>query len=291
MTVLKRSHLLNRKTTTAMGWITSHIVLIAGSLLIMVPIFWMITSSLKSEAELYIFPPKWLPDPPLWRNYIDSMVIYPFARYFLNTTVITALSILGTLISCTLAAFGFSHFRFPGRDAVFITLLATMMLPGTVTLAPIYILSFKLGWIDTYYPLTVPNFFGDAFYIFLLRQFFVGIPSELKDSARIDGCNSLDILWRIILPLSTPALATVAIFRFMDSWNDFIGPLIYINSSLKRTVAIALALFQNSSQHGPPPNLNLLMAVSFVSLVPCVLLFFFAQRWFIQGIVFKGLKG
>ncbi len=282
---------LNRNMMALIGRITSHTVLLFGAFLIMIPFFWMVTSSLKVESDLYIFPPKWIPNPPQWHNYIDALTVYPFGLYFWNTTFVTSFNILGTLLSCALAAYGFSGFRFPGRDWLFIVLLATMMLPATVTLVPVYILFHRLGWLDTFRPLIVPSFLGDAFYIFLLRQFFVGIPSELKDAAKIDGCNSLGIWWRIVLPLSMPALVTVAIFRFMDSWNDFMGPLIYINASTKRTVALALALFQGTHAKGPPPDLHLLMAVSFVSLVPCLLLFFFAQRLFIQGIVFKGVKG
>ncbi len=288
---LTRPWVLRRRTMALLGELASHIVLVAGAAMIMIPFFWMITSSLKTEAELYIFPPKWIPNPPQWGNYLRALTIYPFGLYYLNTTVITTLNILGTVLSCALAAYGFSCFKFRGRDAVFIALLATMMLPGTVTLVPVYILFHRLGWIDSYWPLVVPLFFGDAFYIFLLRQFFAGIPPDLRDAAKIDGATSFGIWWRVMLPLSTPALATVAIFRFMDSWNDFMGPLIYVNSSNKRTVALALALFQGTHAKGPPPHLELLMAVSFVSLVPCLLLFFFAQRLFIQGVVFKGVKG
>ncbi len=282
---------LRRRTLALLGELASHVALLAGAAMILIPFFWMITSSLKTEAELYTFPPKWIPDPPQWGNYLRALTIYPFGLYYCNTTVITTLSILGTVVSCALAAYGFSCFRFRGRDAVFVALLATMMLPGTVTLVPVYILFHRLDWIDSYWPLVVPLFFGDAFYIFLLRQFFAGIPPDLRDAAKIDGATSFGIWWRVMLPLSTPALATVAIFRFMDSWNDFMGPLIYINSSNKRTVALALALFQGTHAKGPPPHLELLMAVSFVSLVPCLLLFFLAQRLFIQGVVFKGVKG
>jgi ABC-type glycerol-3-phosphate transport system permease component len=275
--------------TRLVGKIVTYLILIFGLLVIMTPFFWMISTSLKKQWDVYQFPPVWIPDPPQWQNYVQALSVYPFHLYVLNTLRIVVLTGLGTVLSCSLAAYGFSRLRAPGRDVIFIILLSTMMLPYTVTMIPVFMAFNALKWVDTFKPLIVPSFFGNVFYIFLLRQFFLTIPRELEYAARIDGCNSWMIFWRIILPLSTPALATVAIFQFMDSWNDFLGPLIYLSDETHRTVALALAYFQGSARIGP--QMHLMMAVGFVALIPPLLLFFFAQRLFIQGIVFSGVKG
>jgi ABC-type glycerol-3-phosphate transport system permease component len=264
-------------------------LLICGGIVIMFPFFWMISTSLKKQWDVYQFPPVWIPNPPQWINYAQALSVYPFHLYVLNTLRIVVLTCFGTVLSCSLAAYGFSRLRAPGRDLLFVIFLSTMMLPYTVTMIPLFQVFNSLDWVDTIKPLVVPSFFGNIFYIFLLRQFFLTIPRELEDSARIDGCNSLMIYWRIILPLSVPALATVTIFSFMDSWNDFLGPLIYLSDESHRTVALALAYFQGSARIGP--QMHLMMAVAFVALIPPLLLFFFAQKLFIQGIVFSGVKG
>jgi ABC-type glycerol-3-phosphate transport system permease component len=267
----------------------AYLLLTAGAAVIMIPFFWMISTSLKKQWDVYQFPPVWIPIPAQWTNYKQALTTYPFGRYLLNTLTIVASVNLGTLLSCSLAAYGFSRLRAPGRDILFVLLLCTMMLPYTVTMIPVFMLFNRLGWVDTFKPLIVPAFFGNVFYIFLLRQFFLTIPRELEDAARIDGCNPFQSYWRIVLPLSKPALATVAIFTFMDSWNDFLGPLIYLSDESRRTLALALAYFQGSARVGP--QMHLMMAVAFVVLIPPLLLFFFAQRLFIQGIVFTGVKG
>jgi len=255
----------------------------------MTPFFWMISTSLKKQWDVYQFPPVWIPSPPQWQNYSQALTVYPFQTYLLNTLTIVLFTVTGTLLSCSLAAYGFARLRAPGRDVIFVVLLGTMMLLYTVTMIPVFMLFNRLHWVDTFKPLIVPSFFGSAFYIFLLRQFFLSIPRELEDAARIDGCSPLMSYWRIVLPLSKPALATVAIFTFMDSWNDFLGPLIYLSDESHRTLALALAYFQGSARIGP--QMHLMMAVAFVILIPPLLLFFFAQRLFIQGIVFTGVKG
>jgi multiple sugar transport system permease protein/sn-glycerol 3-phosphate transport system permease protein len=280
---------LGQERQRALTHAFAYVLLTAGAIIIMIPFFWMISTSLKKQWDVYQFPPVWIPTPPQWENYAQALTSYPFTLYLLNTLRVVIFANLGTLFSCSLAAYGFSRLRAPGRDAIFIVLLATMMLPYTVTMIPIFMVFNKLHWVDTFKPLIVPAFFGNAFYIFLLRQFFFTIPRELEDASRIDGCNPFQTFWKIILPLAKPALATVAIFQFMDSWNDFLGPLIYLSDESNRTLALALAYFKGSARIGP--QMHLMMAVAFVVLIPPLLLFFFAQRLFIQGIVFTGVKG
>jgi multiple sugar transport system permease protein len=204
-----------------------------------------------------------------------------------NTVWITALSMFGTLLSCSWVVYGFARFRFPGRDFFFLLLLATMMLPAHVTLIPLFILFREFNWLNTYLPLIVPAFFGNAFFIFLLRQFFMTIPTELDDAAKIDGCSYVGIWWRILLPLTKPALATVAIFSFIGNWNEFLLPLIYLNDESKFTLTLGLATFRGlyHTQWG------YLMAASVTVLLPCLVVFFLAQRSFVEGITFSGLQG
>jgi len=280
---------LGRTATRLITRLGTYILLVSGGIVILIPFFWMISTSLKKQWDVYQFPPVWIPNPPQWQNYVQALTVYPFYLYLLNTLTVVAFTCLGTLLSCSLAAYGFSRLRAPGRDVLFIVLLGTMMLPYTVTMIPVFMLFNSLHWVDTFKPLIVPSFFGNVFYIFLLRQFFLTIPRELEDAARIDGCNPLMSYWGIVLPLSKPALATVTIFQFMDSWNDFLGPLIYLSDESHRTLVLALAYFQGSARIGP--QMHLMMAVAFVVLIPPLLLFFFAQRLFIQGIVFTGVKG
>lgn len=229
---------------------------------------------------------------PKWSNYSDALRFLPPETHYglvflVNTLEITALSILGTLFSASTVAYGFARLRFPGRDALFLVVLGTMMLPSAVTMMPVFLIFRWLGWIDTLQPLWVPAFFGSAFYIFLLRQFFLGIPTELEDAAKMDGCSFFTIYWRIMLPLLKPALAAITIMTFMGSWNDFRGPLIYISSPAHETLAYALQLFQNA--HGGEPGM--MMAASTMVMVPVLLLFFFTQRYFIQGVTLTGIKG
>ena len=229
---------------------------------------------------------------PVWKNYPDALKFLPpetnhGMTFLSNTLQVTFLSILGTLLGSSMVAFGFARLKFPGRDALFIVLLATMMLPQAVTMMPVFLIFRWLGWIDTLKPLWVPSFFGAAFNIFLLRQFFLGIPTELEDAAKIDGCSYLGIFWRIMLPQIKPALAALTIMAFMGAWNDFRNPLIYISSPEKETLAYALQLYQTS--HGGEPGL--MMAASTLVMLPVLALFFFTQRYFIQGITLTGIKG
>ncbi|MCL5036267.1 MAG: carbohydrate ABC transporter permease [Chloroflexi bacterium] len=272
------------KITTAVV----YIVLSAGAIIFLIPFIWMLSTSFKSLEEVWVIPPKWIPDPILWKNYIDALTVMPFLKYTVNTLIITVGTIIGTLFSASLVAYGFSRLRFPGRDVLFVLLLATMMIPGQVTLIPQFILFKYMGWIDTFWPLIIPNFFAvNAFAVFLLRQFFMSIPIELDEAATLDGCSPLTIYWKIILPLSKPALGTLAIFVFMFCWNDFLGPLIYINSMDKRTIALGLNSFLG--MYGG--DWNLMMAASVIFLLPCLVIFFLAQKAFVQGIVVGGIKG
>ncbi len=289
MMLTLRTVRLGRKRARILGNILAYALLVAGGAMIMLPFFWMVSTSLKKQWDVYIFPPVWIPNPPQWQNYVQALSVYPFHLYLFNTLRITVLTVFGATLSSALAAYGFARLRAPGKDLIFMALLGTMMLPYAVTMVPIFMLFNALGWVNSFKPLIVPAFFGNVFYIFLLRQFFLTIPRELEQAARIDGCGSFMIFWRIILPLSVPALATVAIFEFMNAWNDFLGPLIYLADESKRTVALALAFYQGSARIGP--QMHLMMAVAFVVLVPELVLFFLAQRLFIQGIVFTGVKG
>jgi ABC-type glycerol-3-phosphate transport system permease component len=248
----------------------------------------MLSTALKEDSEVYLFPPEWIPKRIYPNNFIRALTFLPFGRYFINTSVITFLSVIGQLISSSLVAFGFARLKARGKDLLFMLVLSTMMIPSQITMIPIFVLFKLLNWVDSFKPLIIPNFFGGAFFIFLLRQFYMTIPIELDDAAKIDGCSYFGIYTRIILPLTKPALATVAIFTFMWNWNDFMGPLIYLNSREKLTLSLALSRF--TGMYGMTAW-NLLMAASIVVALPCFILFFFAQKYFIQGIVITGLKG
>ena len=263
------------------------VLLFGGALIFLVPLVWMISSSLKPDYQIFAMPPELIPKPPRWQNYSEALTYVPFDRYAVNSLIISTLTIIGHLLSCTVIAYGFARLRAPGKDFLFVLVLATMMLPYPVTMVPLYMLFNWLGWINTFLPLTVPAFFGSAFYIFLLRQFFLTIPSDLENAAIIDGANILQILWYVMLPLSKPALATVAIFTFQNAWNDFLPPLIYLHDQSLYTVTLGLNFFRATYTI----NWAYLMAASLVTMLPVLLVFFLAQRLFIEGITFSGLKG
>ena len=264
-----------------------YLLLLAGSVVFLLPFYWMVISSLKPSYAVLDFPPSWLPIPPRWANFPEALTYVPFARYTLNTLIITVFSVIGNLLSASLVAYGFARLRAPGKNALFLILLATMMLPYPVTMVPVFVIFSKLGWVNTFKPLIVPTFLGTPFYIFLLRQFFLTLPVELEDAARIDGANTPQILGYIILPLALPAMATVAIFTFQGTWNDFLGPLIYLNDQTHYTITLGLSFFRSTYQ----TNWAYLMAASLVTMLPVVILFFFAQRLFIEGITLTGVKG
>ena len=257
------------------------------AVLFLVPFLWMISSSLKSNYQIFEVPPRWLPNPPQWDNYRNALTSLPFDRYMVNTAIISGLTIVGHLFSCTVIAYAFARLRAPGKDVLFVIMLATMMLPYPVTMVPLYVLFKQLGWINTFLPLTAPAFTGSPFYIFLLRQFFLTIPRDFEDAAHIDGANTLQILWRVMLPLSLPALATVAIFTFQASWNDFLGPLIYLQKPDLYTVTLGLQFFRSTYT----TNWAYLMAASLTTALPVIVVFFLAQRYYVEGITLSGIKG
>lgn len=264
-----------------------YLLLLGGSVLFLTPLLWSASTSLKTDDQIFTEDMKWIPDPVAWGNYAKAITTIPFFTYLKNSVTITLLAILGTVISSTLVAYAFGCLDWPGRDTLFIVLLATMMLPPQVTMIPIFVLFCKLGWIDTYKPLIVPCFVGgNAFFIFLLRQFFKTLPKDLFDAARMDGCSTLGIYWRIVLPLSGPAVTTVVIFTLNMAWNDFLGPLIYLNSEEKKTLALGLQSFTTQFS----TEWSQLMAVSTIMVIPILIVFFVGQRYFIQGITLTGLK-
>jgi len=258
-----------------------------GAVLLLIPFVWMITSSLKTDKALFETPFWSIPSPVQWGNYARAFQSLPILLYARNTLIITALCIVGYMTSGSLVAYAFSRVRWPGRDIWFVVLLGTMMLPLQVTIVPLFVIFRKLHWIDTYYPLVVPAYLtGWPFFIFLLRQFFLSIPQDLSEAARVDGAGHFLIYRTIILPLSKPALATVAIFAFLGHWNDFFGPLIYLSDDSKFTLALGLMSFL--SKH--PNEWSLLMAVSVMMLLPTLVVFFFCQRYFVEGITLTGTK-
>ncbi|RIK46008.1 MAG: sugar ABC transporter ATP-binding protein [Chloroflexi bacterium] len=276
-----------RRGQALINAIIAYILLVAGAVIILIPFFWMVSTALKPNYQVFMFPPQWIPNPIQWDNFRLAVTTLPFHIYFKNTMTIEVGVILGTLISCTVVAYGFARLDAPGKHFWFIVLLSTMMLPGVVTLIPQYILFSKLGWVNTLLPLIVPAWFGSAFNIFLLRQFFMTIPVDLEEAARIDGAVIWQILFYIMIPLAQPALATITIFTFMGVWNDFLGPLIYLNRPETYTMALGLNFFKGQYTS----DWNLLMAGSLVMMAPLLILFFVAQRAFIEGITLTGMKG
>jgi multiple sugar transport system permease protein len=324
-------------------------LLFTGSLLVMLPLFWMVTTALKTNDASTAFPPQWIPhdvqkaeidgksyflyhipvegeqvtwallrkqpgnmaifmNPAVpdqqvtvslndavqyqviklhWENFPEAMTKVPFIRYLQNTLLVVLTTTFGVLVSCVVVAYGFSRFRGPGINILFLVLLSTIMLPPQVTLIPQFVLFQKMGWYDTFYPLIVPTFFANAWNVFLLRQFFMSIPIELDEAAKIDGASPIGILWHILLPQAWPAVATVAIFHFLYSWNDFFGPLIYLQSQKNFTVALGLQSFNAMYSR----QTTYMMAAATVTMLPCLMLFFIAQKLFIQGVVISGIKG
>ncbi|MGX7594628.1 carbohydrate ABC transporter permease [Planococcus plakortidis] len=258
----------------------NFVLLAAGSLMILSPLWWMFSTSLKTMAEVMSFPPTFFPESWNWSNYIRTWEAAPFTQYTINTLVITTLVVIGNVLSNSFIAYGFAKIPFRGRNVLFAIVLATMMIPGFVTLIPQYVLFAKLGWVNTYYPLIVPAFFGSAFNIFLLRQFYMTIPNELIEAAKMEGASHFYIWRKIGLPLTKPAIATVAIFSFNGAWNDFLGPLLYLNDENLYTLQIGLQVFKGQLN----TQWNYLMAGSLLVLLPVIVIFFFFQKYFIQGI-------
>lgn len=265
----------------------THLALIPAALIFMLPFLWMLSTSLKSDAQLYAYPPVWIPNPIQWQNYPDAVNYITFFLYLRNTLIIAFAATIGALISCSLVAYSLARIPWPGRNILFIVTVATLMLPFQVTLIPLFLVFKNLGWVGDFRPLIIPHFFGTALYIFLLRQFFMTIPMELSEAARIDGASEFRIYWSVILPLAKPALATVAIFEFIARWRDYLGPLIYLSD--QRLYTLSLGIYEYRSQYGA--EWGLLMAASVLITLPIILLFFFLQRTFVQGIALTGIKG
>jgi multiple sugar transport system permease protein len=272
------------------GRVLLYIALAAGAAMTLLPFVWLVRSALMQDAQMFVSPPQWIPDPFQWSNFTEALTAQPFGRYFLNTVVIAVISVLGTVLTCSIAAFSFSRLRWRGRNVVFAMLLSGVMLPYAVTLIPTFVMWQELGALNTIAPLTVPSWFagagGGVLNVFLLRQFFLTIPFELDEAAYIDGASPWRVFWMVVMPLSKPAIVVVTIFTFVGTWNDFLGPLLYLNDEEKYTLSIGLASFQSIyiTQWG------YLMAASAAVIAPIIALFFFLQRYFIEGVTLTGIK-
>ncbi|RME60619.1 MAG: carbohydrate ABC transporter permease, partial [Caldilineae bacterium] len=279
-----------RQQMSLVARLLMHLLLILFSIAALVPVLWMISSSLKASTEVFVIPIRWLPETPRWENYARAFEMAPLWLYFWNTMIVCGLAVLGTVLSASTVAFSFSRLRWPGRDFFFGLLLATMMMPGIVLIVPRFLMYSRLftwptTWIGTFLPLVVPAFFGiQAFYVFLLRQFFLGIPVELEDAARIDGASTFRILWQIFLPLSKPAIATVVIFTFIYYYNDFLEPLVYLKPKTW-TMAVGIRALNDAAY---ATSWEIVFATGTFMLAPLVVVFFAAQRYFVQGIALTG---
>lgn len=283
VTTWKHSRTWRRRLAVA----AIYLALTALSISFLAPFGIMVSTSLKPEDRIFTESIEWIPRPIRWQNYVEALESFPFLLYLRNTLFICAMVVVGTVLSSALPAYAFARLRWKGRDVLFLIVLMTIMLPVQVTMLPLFVLFRTLGWTGTYLPLVVPPFFGSAFAIFLLRQFFLTIPQELSDAARLDGCSEWRIFWQIIVPLSVPALATVALFAFIGAWTDFINPLVYLTDESTYTLAVGLQTFvgRHSSEW------NLLMAAATVVTLPLMVVFFFTQKLFIEGITLTGMKG
>lgn len=270
-------------------WTTTrgYLVLFLFALLFLTPFYWMIATALKGNEQLFQIPPSWVPNPLAWENFAQVFKEVPFGRFFRNSAVLVTWNVVGQVISTTLIAYGFARLRFPGRNFLFLIVLATLMVPSQVTLVPQFILFAKLGWVNTYLPLILPAFTGSPFLIFLMRQYLMTIPLDLDEAATIDGASRLQVLRHVIVPMAGPAIVLVAVFTFTDVWNDFMGPLIYLNDPNKFTVSLGLSFFQGARE----TSWDLLMAGSLMSMIPPMILFFLAQRRLLGGLAATGLKG
>lgn len=285
---MPHSRVLSRRTRQGVERALTFLVAAVVAAAFILPFIWMLSSALKAESRLFTSPPQWIPSPAKWDNFGKSLSVLPFDIYYRNTLIITASTILGDVLTAALVAFGFARFRFRGRNVLFVLVLSTIMLPPQVTIIPRFVLFRWLKWIDTFVPIILPAYLGgSAFYIFLLRQFFMTIPRELDDAAKIDGLSTLGIFVRIILPLAKPALAIIAIFSFLYNWNDFWHPLVFLSSEQNFTVALGLYSLQGHFFS----TISLLMAAAVLAMLPCLVLFFVAQRYFVQGVVVSGVKG
>jgi ABC-type glycerol-3-phosphate transport system permease component len=264
-----------------------YILLIGLAIIFILPFLWMVSTSLKPQDEVFTYPPKFLPTSFQWQNYKSGWTILDFNTFLKNSLIVTSANVIGNLVSCTLVAYAFARLRARGKSVLFVLLLATLMIPREVTIVPRFILFSHLHLVNTFWPLILPAWCGYPFFIFLLRQFFMTIPRDLDEAARIDGASHIRILWDIIIPLSKPALATVAIFAFIGNWTNVLDPLIYLRSTDKYTLALGLNLFRSPAF----TQFNWLMAVSIITLIPVLFVFFVAQRTFVRGVTLTGMGG
>jgi len=288
----KRSR--RRSGLQLIGTVLRYLLLIVLAISFFLPLYWMFTSALKDDPQVYTVPPVWIPRPARWANFLDVWLAHNLGGYLVNSAVRYAIPVmLGGTIASAVVAYGFARLHWPGRDVLFFVCLTTMMVPFQVTMVPLFIVFRRLGWLNSYRPLVVPAFFGNPYFIFMLRQFFLSIPEELSDAARIDGANEFVIWFRIILPLARPALTVVALFQAMWTWNDYLGPLIYLNKEALYPIALGIRQIQSSLMGlgAKPLAYPYLMAASTVAVAPIFIIFFFAQRTFIEGITVTGMKG
>lgn len=264
-----------------------HLILVLLGFCFLFPFFWVISTSLKSDLQLYVIPPIMFPSPPQWGNYLEAMSYIPYFRYLFNTILVACLDSIGTILMTPIAGYGLSRLKWKGQNTVLLLTIAVMMIPGEVTMISLFIMYSKTGLVGTYVPLVLQSFFGRPFMIFLCRQFFMRLPKDLEDAARIDGLSEFMIYWRIMRPLAMASILTVALFRFMNAWGDFIGPMLYLNKNSMYTLTIGLQMF--SSQY--ETLWQLMMAATALTTLPVIILYFFVQKRFIQGIAFTGIKG
>ena len=269
----------------------THLILIAGSIVMIVPLLWTLSTSLKTLQQIAVWPPEWIPDPVMWSNYVEVFKVAPVTLWLRNSLVIVTANVVGSVITCSFVAYGFARMEFPGREPLFLLLLSTLMMPYIVRLIPLFVIYNQIGWINTFLPLVVPPLLArNPFFVFLLRQFFMGIPNELTDAARIDGCSEFGLWWRIVMPLSKPALAAVTIFAFQQAWDNFLAPLVYMAGRPDlRPLSVGLYLLRGGA--GQLPDTHYMMALSTLMILPMLVIFALGQQYFIQGVTLSGLKG
>ena len=269
--------------------ILRHGVLITVTIIFLLPFYWMLISAFKENTMVFSIPIKWFPDPIRWQNFVEALDYpgFPFLKFLWNSTYYAGMVTVGTVLSCSLTGYALARLRFPGRNFLFSLTVASLMIPGIVTFIPVFLFFKELNWLGSYKPLIVPAFFGNAFFIFMMRQFFRSMPEELADAARVDGASELMIFWRIMLPLVQPALIVMAVFTFLWTWHDFFGPLIYLSDQNEYPLSLGLFAFRSRRT----TEWGLMMAGATLTTFPLVILFFIAQRYFLEGIKLTGLKG
>jgi ABC-type glycerol-3-phosphate transport system permease component len=282
-----RQPVLSRRQRRWLVHGAAYLIMTALAFVFMIPLLWMLSTSFKARWEIFAWPPQWIPDTIHWENYVEAFTRYPMGRFVLNSSILVFANIVGELFAVPLVAYGFARLRFPAKNSLFILMLATMMIPGHIKLIPLFAIYNRLGWIDTYLPLIVPAFFGSPFFIFLMVQYMKTIPRDLDDAARIDGAGTWGILYRVILPLCVPPLTIVVVFTFLWTWNEFLHPLIFLNTFELFPIQVGLAFFQGRYS----VEWNLFMAATLISIIPILILYFFSQKQLIGGIASVGLKG